>query len=194
MAKPIRRNNKKWTEVKARLEALDRKGLVSLLRDLHDANAANRRFLHSRLTPGSRAIEEYRRLVADAIYPDPFSKRRVSVRDAAAAIVEYRRSTGDASGTVDLMLTFVEAGTEQAADLGYGDEAYFDALQIRLDAVAKEFDTLPAEVRANVRARLGRIQVRAHDVGWGFGDAVDALVHALDARAARIRPGRVDRR
>ena len=185
---------KKWSDVKTRLEALDRKGLVSLLGDLYDANLANRRFLHARLTPGSRAIEEYRRLVADAIYPDPFSKRRVSVRDASAAIVEYRRSTGDASGTVDLILTFVEAGTEQAADLGYGDEAYFDALQIRLDAVAKEFDTLPAEVQANVRARLGRIQVRAHDVGWGFGDVVDELVHALDARAAQIRPGKVDRR
>ena len=192
MAEPTRR--KKWSEVKARLEALDRKGLVSLLGDLYNANVANRRFLHSRLTPGTRAVEEYRRLVADAIYPDPFSKRRVSVRDAAAAIVEYRRSTGDASGTVDLMLTFVEAGTEQAADLGYGDEASFDALQIRLEAVAKEFDTLPAEVRANVRAHLARIQVRAHDVGWGFGDAVDELVHALDARAARVRPGKVDRR
>jgi len=192
MAEPTRRKN--WSEVKARLEALDRKGLVSLLGDLYDANVANRRFLHSRLTPGSRAIEEYRRLVADAIYPDPFSTRRISVRDAAAAIVEYRRSTGDVSGTVDLLLTLVEAGTEQAADLGYGDEAYFDALQIRLDAVAKAFDTLPAEVRPNVRARLGRIQVRAHDVGWGFGDAVDELVHALDARAARVRPGKVDRR
>ena len=191
MAEPTRR--KKWSDVKARLEAIDRKGLVSLLGDLYNANVANRRFLHSRLTPGSRAIEEYRRLVADAIYPDPFSKRRVSVRDAGAAIVEYRRSTGDTSGTVDLMLTFVEAGTEQAADLGYGDEAYFDALQIRLDAVAKEFDTLPAEVRANVRARLGRIQERAHHVGWGFGDAVDELVSALDARAARVRPGKVNR-
>ena len=134
---------------------------MSLLGDLYDANVANRRFLHSRLAPGSRAIEE------------------------------YRRSTGDTSGTVDLMLTFVEAGTEQAADLGYGDEAYFDALQIRLDAVAKEFDTLPAEVRANVRARPGCIQVRAHNLGWGFGDAVDQLLYALDARAARVRSGKV---
>ena len=50
-----------------------------------------------------------------------------------------------------------------------------------------EFDTLPADVRENVRARLGLIQVRAHDVGWGFGDAVDELVHALGARAARVR-------
>lgn len=185
---------RKWSDVKARLEAFDHNSLVSLLRELYAASVANRRFLHSRLTPGSRAIEEYRRRVADATYPEPFSKRRVSVRDAAAAIVEYRRSTGDAAGTVDLMLTFVEAGTEQAADLGYGDEAYFNALQIRLDAVAKEFDTLPAAVRAQVRARLGRIQKRAQDVGWGFSDAVDDVIHALDARAARVRPGQVNRR
>jgi len=66
-------------------------------------------------------------LVADAVYPDPFSRRRVSLRDASTAITEYRRSTGDLSGTVDLMLTCLEAGTEQAADLGYGDESYFAA-------------------------------------------------------------------
>ncbi|MEO8257260.1 MAG: hypothetical protein ABI868_07935 [Acidobacteriota bacterium] len=185
---------KKWGDLKARLEALDRRGLVSLLGDLYAANVANRRFLHSRLTPGSRAIEEYRRLIADAISPDPFSTRRVSIRDAAAAIVEYRRSTDDVSGTVDLMLTFVESGTEQAADLGYGDEAYFNALQIRLDAVAKEFDTLPADVRATVRTRLGRIRARAQDVGWGFCESVDEVVHTLDARAARVRPGKVGRR
>lgn len=192
MAEPTKR--KKWSAVKARLEAFDHKGLVSLLGELYAANVASRRFLHLRLFPSSRAIEAHRQLVADAIYPDPFSKRRVSVRDAAAAIVEYRRSTGDAAGTVDLMLTFVEAGTEQAADLGYGDEAYFNALQNRLDAVAKEFDTLPADVRAKVRARLGRIRMRAQDVGWGFSGAVDDVIHALDARAARVRPGKVDRR
>jgi hypothetical protein len=38
MAEPTRR--KKWSEVKVRLEALDRKGLVSLLGDLCDANVA----------------------------------------------------------------------------------------------------------------------------------------------------------
>ena len=110
-------------------------------------------------------------------------------RGSAVGSALSRNVRSDESGTVDLLLTLVEAGTEQAADLGYGDVAYFDALQIRLDAVAKEFDTLPAEVRASVRARLGRIQVRAHDVGWGFGDAVDDLVHALDARAARVKLG-----
>ena len=118
---------KKWSDVKARLEAFDRTGLVSLLGDLYDASAANRRFLHSRLTHGSRAIEEYRRLVADAIYPDPFSKRRVSV-----------------------------------PDLGYGDEAYFNALQIRPAAVAKEFDPFDDVIHAlGARADLSQPRQRS---------------------------------
>lgn len=189
MAEPKRRRT--WSEVKARLQTFDREGLVSLVADLYDASEANRRFLHSRLSPGSGTVEEYRRVVADAIYPDPFSTGRVRIRDAAAAITAYQRATADASGTVDLMLTFVEAGTEQAADLGYGDEAYFNALEKRLGAIVTAFDTLPATERANARARLERIQARAKHIGWGFGDAVDEVVHALDARAKR---GRVDGR
>lgn len=189
MAEPRRRGT--WSEVKARLQTFDREGLVSLVADLYDASAANRRFLHSRLSPGSGTVEEYRRLVAGAIYPDPFSARRVSIRDAAAVITDYQRATGDPSGTVDLMLTFVEAGTEQAVDLGYGDDAYFNALEKRLGAIVKAFETLPAPERASARARLERIQARAKHIGWGLCDAVDEVVQALDARA---KGGRVDGR
>jgi hypothetical protein len=89
MAEPTKR--KKWSDVKARLEAFDRKGLVSLLGEVYDASVANRRFLHSRLTPGSRAIEVYRQLVADAIYPDRFSKRAGS---ASATQPQPSSSTG----------------------------------------------------------------------------------------------------
>ncbi|MCC7035496.1 MAG: hypothetical protein IT179_21965 [Acidobacteria bacterium] len=61
MAEPKRRST--WSEVKARLQTFDREGVVSLVADLYDASAANRRFLHSRLTPGSGTVEEYRRVV-----------------------------------------------------------------------------------------------------------------------------------
>jgi hypothetical protein len=183
VAQPPKR--KGWADVKTRLESFDRKGLVSLIGDLYGANAANRRFLHSRLAPSSDSIEEYHRLVADAIYPDPLSSRQISVRDAGAVIVEYKRSTGDAAGTIDLMLTFVEAGTEQSADLGYGDDAYFSALENKLDAIVKAFKELPASVQATTVARLTRIRNRAKDIGWGYGDFVADVVRTLEKRAAR---------
>lgn len=67
--------------------------------------------------------------------PGSFSRRPISVREANAAITQYRKATGDPVGTTDLMLSFVEAGTEQSADLGYGDHGYFTALERKLDAI-----------------------------------------------------------
>ena len=129
------------------------------------------------------AIEKYRSLVADAIYPDPFSRRRISVRDAGAVITEYRRSTGDLVGTVDLMLTFVEAGTEQSVNLGYGDDNYFDALENKLKAIVKALQELPPTVQARAVARLTHVRDRAKDIGWGYGDFVDDVVRSLERHA-----------
>ena len=94
-------------------------------------------------------------------------------------ITEYRRSTGDVAGTVDLMLTFLEAGTEQAADLGYGDESYFGALEQKLDAVAKSWPDLSSDVRKDAAKRLDWVRRRAQKIGWGYCDYVDDVVTAL---------------
>ena len=182
---PVSQRQRTWADIKKKLEAFDQKGLVGLVHDLYEASTANRRFLQARLLPSQSAVEKYRRLVAEAVFPDPFSRRRVSLRDATAAITEYRRSTGDLVGTVDLMLTFIEAGTEQAADLGYGDENYFSALENKLDAIAKSWRTLPAEARAKAAARFAWVQRRAQQIGWGFGDYVDEVVARLNAAEPR---------
>lgn len=121
-----------WAQVKASLDGLDRIGLLNVIRNLYDATDTNRRLLHARFVPTASALEEYRRLVRAAVFPNPLSRQPVRLRDATATITEYKRTTGDLAGTVDLLLEFVEAGTEQAADLGFGDDAYFAALERKL--------------------------------------------------------------
>ena len=135
-------------------------------------------------------MAKYHRLVSDAVFPDPLSRRRVALRDATAVITEYRRSTGDIAGTVDLMLTFIEAGTEQAADLGYGDEAYFSALENKLDAITKSWRELSPTTQVAMATRLARVQTRAQQIGWGFGDYVDDVV----ARLRKLTPEKRVRR
>jgi hypothetical protein len=107
-----------WSDVKASLDNLDRAGLIRLIRDLHDVAALNRRVLHARLAPNIAIFDQYRRRVRAAVFPDPLSQNPIRLRDATATIREYQRATDDVTGTVDLLLDFVEAGTEQAADLG----------------------------------------------------------------------------
>jgi hypothetical protein len=177
------RPKNRWSAIRRRLDTFDRAGLLSLLEDLCKADADNRRFLESRLLGDPAVIEEYRRKVIDAVYPDPFSRRPISVRDASAAIAHYDKATGDRIGTTDLLLSFVEAGTEQAVDLGYGDAGYFTALERKLDAIEKAFDDLPVENRATVLRRLDRVRDRAKNIGWGYGDCVADVVARIEARA-----------
>jgi hypothetical protein len=168
-----------WAALKIRLDTLDRKGLLGLVHDMYEASEANRRFLEARFLPSAAAIEKYRHLVEVAVFPDPLSQRPIRLRDASAAITEYRRSTGDVAGSVDLMLTFVEAGTEQAVDLGYGDDPYFSALEMKVAAIVKSLGALSSEERTSATARLVRVRNRAQDIGWGYGDYLNDVVARL---------------
>jgi hypothetical protein len=107
-----------WADVKGSLGRMDRAGLVGVIRDLYDASSVNRRFLHARFMPAAPVLEEYRRLVRDAVFPDPLSQRPIRLHDATATITEYKRATGDLGGTVDLMLEFVGGGNGTGGGLG----------------------------------------------------------------------------
>jgi hypothetical protein len=106
----------------------------------------------------------------DVEYPEPFSHRPVRVKEAERLIRHYRQATNDAEDTVDLMLSFVEAGTDQAADLGYGEERYFGALERALDGVAATLAELAPDSRRCAVARIQQIAARADSIGWGYCD------------------------
>ena len=105
-----------WGAVKTKLKGLGVADLVNILRDVYQASPDNRQFLRGRLLPSSADLEKYRNRVIDAIYPDPLGRRRISVTEAERLIRHYRLSTHDETGVVDLMLSMVEAGTEQSVD------------------------------------------------------------------------------
>lgn len=168
-----------WSKVKSSLSSLDRAGLVGVIRDLYETSESNRRFLRARFVPEAATLGEYRRVVSTAVFPDPMSQRPVRFRDAAAAIADYKRSTGDPAGIVDLLLTFVEAGTEQAADFGYGDEKYFATLERKVAEAVSMLDGLPKEAQEQSVDRLillGRYQDK---IGWGYGDFLADIAAGL---------------
>jgi hypothetical protein len=182
-----------WSDVKANLAMMDRIGLMTLIRDLYDLDALNRRALHARFAPNSATVDQYRRLVREAVFPDPLSQRPVRLRDATATIRQYARATGDVAGTIDLMLEFVEAGTEQAADLGYGDDAYFTALEHKVNEIVRLLNDLPDNERRVLTERISRLGAYEGAIGWGYGDFladVAAKVAAREDRSSRPRTRR----
>ena len=158
---------------------------MGIVRDLYEASSSNRRFLHARLVSAAGTLDEYRHLVETAVFPDPLSQRAIRLRDAGAAITNYKRSTGDLIGVVDLLLTFVEAGTAQAADLGYGDDAYFLALERKVNEVISLLDSLPAEARDRSVARLIHLARYQDKIGWGYGDHLANIAARLERSKSR---------
>ena len=173
-----------WGHIKTRLKTLATGELIDLIRDLYRVSPENRQFLHGRLVPNALNLEQYRERVVDAVFPDPLSRKRIRIAEAERLIRNFRLSTRDDVGTTDLMLAFVEAGTEQAADLGYGDEKYFAALLRALESVVNALPSLPSESRSSVEERLRGLRKPASRVGWGYPDAVRDVI-AKRARAVQ---------
>jgi hypothetical protein len=164
---------------------------VALVRDLYEVSPENRQFLRGRLLPSAADLEEYRSRVMDAVFPDPLSRKQVRVGEAERLIRHYRISTGDATGVVDLMLALVEAGTEQAVDLGYGNGAYFASLKRVLRSVVDALPSLQESVRLSVVRRLQQVAKKAESTGWGYEDSVrEIIVPATSPRPVRRSPPR----
>lgn len=114
----------------------------------------------------------------------------VRVGEAERLIRLYRLSTGDESGAADLMVSLVEAGTEQAVDLGFGDEAYFGSLERVLRSVVEALPALAESDRRSIVQRLQRVAERSDSTGWGFGDAVREITAPVTSIPARCAPSR----
>ncbi len=176
-------NSKKatWGAVKAQLQQMDHQGLVHLLGDIYRSGPENRRFLHARLLGSKVELDNYRKLVVDAIFPEPLSQRPVRIAEAERLIRHYRQATGDLEGTVDLMLSFVEAGTDLVADYGYDEERYFGALERVLDGAAAQLTQLPPDSRQHAVQRIEWIADKARTVGWGYCDSTRAVADEVRA-------------
>ena len=170
-----------WALVRAQLRKMDPAALVNLIGDIYRSSGEDRRFLHARLLGSEMELGNYRQLVEDAIYPDPLSRHPVRVNEAKRLIRHYRQATSDIEGAVDLMLSFAEAGTDQAADLGYGEDRYFGALERALDGVADALAELSPDSRRHAVERVQQIAVRAKSIGWGYCDYTQEIASRMNA-------------
>src|SRR5262245_46607072 len=175
-----------WLDVKAKLDRMDRVGLLGVIRDLYEASDLNRRFLHVRFSPTATGLEKYRRLVRDAVFPNPFSQRPIRLRDATKTILEYKRATGALAGAVLLMLEFVEDGTEQAADLGYGNDSYFTSLERKVNEIVRSLDALSETDRRTATERLVKLGEYRGTIGWGYCDFLADVAAKVNARNGHI--------
>ncbi len=174
-----------WGTIKGVVHDKPEVELVALLRDLYELSPVNRQFLHARFGSRSRELDRYRASIRAALCPDPLSRHPdPSLVTGKRLIREYERATRDDAGTVDLMLAFVEAGAGFAADVGFGDDPFFESLASMLERALDRANVRSPELKASLTPRLRSLRRAAGGLGWGFGDFV---ANAVDAYLASKR-------
>ena len=112
---------------------------MALVKDLYDHAADDRDFLEARCQVeggGSAALEKYRRKIIEQFFPRYGSGiEKVKLGEARKAIRDYRKATGNLAGTLELMLTYVESGTQFTCECGDMDEGFYKSLVLEKTSV-----------------------------------------------------------
>ena len=114
-----------------------------------------------------------------------FGSKIPSVAKAKQAISNYKKAVGDPAGLAELMVFYCEQASGFASDVGYQDESYFDALVRMFEQALAIANTLPADTRDALIARLDRVRSISHKCGYGVGDDMDSILAKYTKRKDR---------
>jgi hypothetical protein len=165
-----------WTDVKAQLSSFDRLGLLRLIQDLYVAHKDNQTFLHARFGLGQDVLKPYKETLDRWLWPDVLRNQDTSVIKAKQAISSFKKAVGDPAGLAELMVFYCECAAGFCNDVGYQDDAYFNALVRLFEQALKTIAQLSAGDRDSLIARLDRVRVISHNFGYGVGDDMDSLL------------------
>ena len=177
-----------WLNIRKRLLLLDHSELIAQIKDLYAISDENRRFLESRFAQGEDQVEAVLADYKQEIIYCFFGERGISddlpkLRDARRLIRDYGKATKDTVGTLDLMLHYVETGTEFTNTYGDINEPFYNSLESVLsdfcEGIFKSSD--PERSYAQFNKRLVALKKATYGIGWGYGDTVQEILDNLES-------------
>ncbi|MFA6561447.1 MAG: hypothetical protein WCV00_06015 [Verrucomicrobiia bacterium] len=175
-----------WLTIRQQLQDWTKPALVALVKDLYGATPEFRDFLQARFAAeagGGAVLEKYRAKIVEQFYPRRgFGKLKLG--EARKAIRDYRKASGDVTGTIDLMLTYVENGTEFTREFGDINEAYYNSMESVLDEMVKLLLKEGAGLYPRFRARILHMETHTGYLGWGYGDYLQEQIVFLEDELA----------
>lgn len=171
-----------WTAARQHLATWDKPALLSLVKDLYDAAAGNRDFIHARCQAengGGEVLEAYRSKIVEQFFPKRgFGKLKLA--EARKAIRDYRKATGNIPGTAELLMTYVENGARFTHEFGDIDERFYSSVESVMDELAALLRGEAREIYPQFRERLTKVEQMTDNIGWGFHDFISDVVGRLE--------------
>ncbi len=173
-----------WSAARKHIATWDKPALIALVKDLYEAAAGNRDFIHARCQAedgGGEVLEKYRQKIIGQF----FSKKAHGMGDlklgeARKAIRDYKKATGNIPGTAELLMTYVESGVRFTHEYGDIDERFYSSVESALDELAALLRGHVREMYPQFRERLAKVVQMTDGIGWGFHDFIVDVVGQLE--------------
>jgi hypothetical protein len=171
----------KLTELKRSLKEHDQKELIQLISELYKLNNDVKDYLSCKFL-GEEAINELfektKKKVMDEFFPDRgHGKLRLS--EAKNAITNFKKLADDRIRTIDLMLYYVELGTEFTNSFGDIDSTFYNSMVSMYDKVAMECDK-DEELFLRFEDRLYSVVHMSGGIGWGYHDTLCDIYYSIE--------------
>ena len=164
----------KWTDVKKTLASKEPKELLALIKDFYSLNQQNKTFIqtkYSLIDP----IKPYKEIIEECLYPD--YRKPINLSGGKKAVSQYRKAVGDPKGILDLMVFYVECGTNFACEYGSIDEKFYCSLESMFDNALQALAKSDKGTIEEFLPRLQNIVEKAENVGWGYYDTIIELLY-----------------
>lgn len=173
----------KLRELKKILSEYDQKELIKLIGELHKLNPEVRNYLSAKFQ-GEEAVErlfeDAQKKIKNVFFPDRgFGK--LSLATAKKAITDFKKQTDDEERAAELMVYYVELGTEFTATYGDIDETFYDSMVTTFARAVEIIDTSYERV-ASYEERFSSILDEAEQVGWGYPDVLHDIYYNIQFR------------
>lgn len=126
---------------------------------------------------GSEQVKEFKSIIRESVYPENpeyFSSGGMAI--AVRTFKAYEKSGGNKEGLIDLMLFFVECGSQFTGDYGSIDEDFYTILEDVFEEVLGLIKESGPMVLASYESRLRAIEKEMRDTDWGYGDQIQDLL------------------
>jgi hypothetical protein len=167
-----------WKDVKTILAQQSAPELLQLIRDLYALRPENKEFIRARFLSTEETLQPYKTIIQESLYPEGTYDEPIQLARARKAISDYKKATKNARGTLELMVYYVECGTQCTVDFGDIDAWFYESLESMFAQVVKTLQQSGQDTIDRFLPRLETIVRQARGIGWGYYDGLSATLKA----------------
>ncbi len=124
-------------------------------------------------------LDDYKQKMHDVFFPHSL-RATFSIKNAKKLISDFKK-VGDVITTLDLMLYYVECGTEFTNEYGDIDEQFYDSLCSVFAKFVYQLNSQPDDMAyQKFKTRINSLVHNSSDIGWGYGDYIFSTAFEIE--------------